>query len=41
MQIENNIKTNATKPIGEATSAKPGQIPAGSVLQKTRTLQWT
>lgn len=34
MQIENSIKTSATKPIGEATSAKPGQIPAGNMSSK-------
>ncbi len=34
MQIENSIKTNATKPIGEALSAKPGQVATGSVPSK-------
>ncbi|SDA11954.1 anti-sigma-28 factor, FlgM family [Nitrosospira sp. Nsp18] len=36
MQIENNIKTNATKPIGETTSAKPGQTAVGSVPSKSQ-----
>jgi negative regulator of flagellin synthesis FlgM len=36
VQIENSIKTNATKPIGETTSAKSGQIPAGSVPSKNQ-----
>ncbi|MEO8991465.1 MAG: flagellar biosynthesis anti-sigma factor FlgM [Nitrosospira sp.] len=34
MQIENSIKTSATKPIGETTSGKPGQMAASSVASK-------
>ena len=36
MQIENSIKTNATKPIGETNAGKPGQMAAGSVPSKNQ-----
>lgn len=36
MQIENSIKTNAIKPIGEASAAKPVQTAVGSVPSKSQ-----
>ena len=36
MQIENSIKTNAIKPIGEASAAKPAQTAVGSVPSKSQ-----
>ncbi|SCX57964.1 flagellar biosynthesis anti-sigma factor FlgM [Nitrosospira sp. Nsp1] len=36
MQIENGIKTNATKPIGEASAGKPGQMAVGGVPSKSQ-----
>ena len=36
MQTENSIKTNATKPIGEASAAKPRQMAAGSAPSKSQ-----
>jgi negative regulator of flagellin synthesis FlgM len=36
VQIENSIKTNATKPIGETTSAKTGQMAVSSVPLKSQ-----